>query len=526
MRYSMARPWLRLLDPDLFALKSSATKGGEASLRYARALNTRSLHREAASVLDALLAEDRSNGELWFERILCEGDQTAPEDLQDLSNELEAVRDEHPPEALHLRNLAFLRILMHRFDEAEFLLEKALALNDQDPKIFELTGLLAIHRDHPEEAKGALLKALSLHPKDAVTLRMLGVACQQLGDFPGAEAQVMAALELDPNYYWGWHSLGEFLMLRGEIQEGLRCIHRARSLNVTEPSSYFLLAEIFSEQGHLDMAQSQLHKLILLAPQATTLSEAYALLGEFKRDLGDPDAAVSYFSLAAETNPKAANPWAALGDMAREDERWDDAQRCYGEALERDPEAADVQVQLGYALLESGRASEAERSFCKALESDPSEYSSYLGLSECYRKTNRPEDQLLMVKEAMTLAPDDPDVWNGYGVALEVSKKFQEATNAYEKALTLDPRHRKAANNLGFLLEKRMEAGEAALLDQAVEAWKRRLFICRDEGQSLRMATEHLTKLGVSDDALREWITRGDVQSQTANRNTESGFVG
>ena len=513
----MARPWLRLLDPDLFTLKASAKEGGEPRFLYARALNARSLHREAATVLDSLLAEDRANGELWFERILCEGDQAAPEDLQGLSNELEAVRDEHPPEAIHLRNLAFLRILMHRFDDAEILLEKALVLNDQDPKTFELTGLLAIHRDHPEAAKGALLKALSLRPRDAVTLRMLGVACQQLGDFPGAEAQVMAALELDPNYYWGWHTLGEFLLLRGEIQEGLRCIHRARSLNVTEPSSYFLTAEIFSEQGHLEMAQSQLHKLILLAPQAAMLSEAYALLGEFKRDLGDPDAAVSYFSLAAETNPRSANPWAALGDMAREDERWDDAERCYREALERDPEAADVQVQLGYALLESGRPAEADRCFCKALESDPSEYSSYLGLSECYRKTNRPEEQLLMVKEAMTLAPDDPEVWNAFGVALEVSTKFPEATDAYTKALTLDPRHRKAANNLGFLLEKRMEAGEAALRERAVEAWKRRLSICRDEGQSLRMATEHLTKLGVPDEALREWITKGDVQSEAAN---------
>lgn len=509
----MARPWLRLLDPDLFALRASLGPDAASRLRYARALNSRSLHLEAAEVLDGILAEERAHGEAWFERIICEGDHTTDEDLQRLSIELESVRVEHPGEAVHLRNLAFLRIIEDRLDEAESLLGKALSTDDQDAKTFELMGLLALHRDHPEAAKGALLKALSLQPKNPVTLRMLGIVCQQIGDHAAAEAQVLAALELDPNYYWGWHTLGEFLLHRGESQEGMRCVHRARSLNITEPSSYFLVAEIFGDEGQLDMAQAELHKLILLAPPASTFSEAQALLGEFKRDQGDRDGAISYFTMAADTDPQSANPWAALGEMAREDERWEDALRCYQEALARDPEAADLQVQLGYTLLETGMVKEAEHTFCKALESDPSEYSAYLGLSECARKAHRPEDELRMVKEAMTLAPDDPDVWNAYAVALEVAHRLTEATEAYNTALSLDPHHRKAANNLGFLLEKRMSQGEEGLKDQVIGAWKRRLLICRDEGQSMRMATEHLSKLGISEETLDAWISKGEVSA-------------
>jgi len=507
----MARPWLRLLDPDLFTLRASLGPDAASRLSYAKALNSRSLHIEAAEVLDGILAEERDHAEAWFERVLCEGDHTTDEDLQRLSVELEAVRDEHPGEAAHLRNLAFLRIIEDRLDEAESLIEKALAKDDQDAKTFELMGLLALHRDHPEAAKGALLKALSLQPKNSVALRMLGIVCQQMGDHPAAEAQALAALELDRYYYWGWHTLGEFLLHRGESQEGMRCIHRARSLNITEPSSYFLVAEIFGDQGQLDMAQAELHKLIQLAPPASTFSEAQALLGEFKRDQGDRDGAISYFTMAADTDPQASNPWAALGEMAREDERWEDALRCYQEALARDPEAADLQVQLGYTLLETGTVKEAEHTFCKALESDPSEYSAYLGLSECARKAQRPDDELRMVKEAMTLAPDDPDVWNAYAVALEVGHRLVEATQAYRKALSLDPHHRKAANNLGFLLEKRISQGEEGLMEQTVNAWKRRLLICRDEGQSMRMATEHLSKLGVSDETLDAWISKDEV---------------
>ena len=316
----------------------------------------------------------------------------------------------------------------------------------------------------------------------------------------------MAALQAEECYYWGWHALGELLLKRGDLAEGLRCIQRARSLHVCDPASYFILAEIFSEQGHLELAQGQLHTLMLLAPPAPVMAEAQALLGELKRDMGDRDGAVSYFTLAAETDPDASNPWAALGDMAREECRWDDALRCYREALMREPDAADLQVQLGYALLESRQGPAAEHAFLQALELDPGEYSAYLGLSEIYRFANRREDQMSMVDQAMILAPEDADVWNARGVALEVTDRWKEATEAYEKALALEPQHRKAANNLGFVLEKRMNHSEPELRAQAIEAWKQRLLICCDEGQSLKMATEHLAHLGVDEEALRDWL--------------------
>ena len=39
-----------------------------------------------------------------------------------------------------------------------------------------------------------------------------------------------------------------------------------------------------------------------------------------------------------------------------------------------------------------------------------------------------------------------------------------------------------------------------------MEAWKRRLLLCRDEGQSLKMASEHLVKLGVTDETIHRWL--------------------
>jgi tetratricopeptide (TPR) repeat protein len=502
----MLRPWLKLLDPGLTALKAAAGTSFVDRLALARAFNGRARHEEAREILDQLLAEDRAHAEAWFERLLCFSDHDGEEEGLDLLAQLESLRDEHPHAGPHLRNLGYLRLLMHDLDGAERTLHQALALNGNDAKALELTGLVQLHLNHAAEAKAWLLKALSLNPKDPRTLRLLAIAMEQLGDLSGAEAQLVAALRAEECYYWGWHTLGELLLKRGDLAEGLRCIQRARSLHVTDPASYFLLAEIFSEQGHLELAQGQLHTLMLLAPPVSVLAEAQALLGELKRDMGDRDGAASYFSLATETDPDAANPWAALGDMAREECRWEDAMRCYREALMREPDAADLQVQLGYVLVETRQGPAAEQAFLQALELDPGEYSAYLGLSEVYRFANRREDQMSMVEQAMALAPEDADVWNAKGVALEVTNHWQDATEAYEKALALEPQHRKAANNLGFVLEKRMNHGEPDLRARATEAWRQRLLICRDEDQSLKMAIDHLSNLGIAEDTIREWL--------------------
>ena len=502
----MPQPWLRLLDPDIHDLQLSCGSTLPSRLQLARALNGRCRHEEARAVLDKALDTQRTDADLWFERIVALGEAASTEELEAIHQDLSALRAERPQDPAILRDLGFVRILQQLGDDAEPLLRQSLEANGADPKALELMGLLCIHREHPQDAKTWLLKALSLQPRDPRTLRLLGITCEQLGDCKCAEAQFLAALEVDPCYFWGWHSLGELLLKRGDLEGGLRCIHRARSIQAREPASYFILAELFTEQGHLELAQSELHHLTALAPALGVLGGAYSMLGETRRDLGDAEGAVSYFSLAAETDPEASDPWAALGDMARADGRWADALDCYREALQRRPEAADIQVQMGYSLLNMGQCQEGEALFLAALEADPGEYSGYLGLSECYRNLQRPEDQLCMVKQAMALAPEDPDVWNAQGVALEVGGKLREATEAYEKALDLAPLHRKAANNLGFLLEKRMQAGETDLQARATEAWKRRLLICRDEGQSLKKATEHLANLGVAEDTIRRWL--------------------
>ncbi|MCL1894695.1 MAG: tetratricopeptide repeat protein [Holophagaceae bacterium] len=509
----LQRPWLRVLDPLVSKLQEEATSGDRDSvLALINALNVRGRHDEAFEQVEAWLEKHRNDGEAWFERIVIEGDGGInAENLEKIHAELESLRDENPEEIIHRRNLGYVRILQQRLDDAERALRQALEKNGQDHRTLELMGLLFLRRDQPAEAKGWLLKALSLKPRAPRPLRLLGIACEELGDFVSAENNLAAALEENDRYFWGWHSLGELVIKQGEIELGMRCINRARSLKTGEPASYFILSDLFAEYGHLEVAQAELHRLVLLSPQPDIQAQAFSAIGELKLDSGDNEGAISYFTLATETDPSNPTPWMALGDISLENEDLEKALRCYVEAMKRDPDAADVKIQIGYVLVEYNKPEEAEKYFQQALELDPNEYSAFLGLSECYRLTKQTADQIAMVSKAMKMAPEDSDVWNAQGVAYEVENHLKEATEAYERALELSPYHRKAANNLGFVIEKRIALGEPDLFHKAVEAWKQRLLICRDEVQSLKMATEHLKKLGVSDTDIKVWLETESV---------------
>ena len=153
----MPRPWLQLLDPRLNTLKAAEPSTLEGQLALAKAFNARARHAEACELLDKVLAQDRTHGEAWFERIVAEGEGFDGESLQNLHRDLEAIRDENPQDATPRRNLGYLRLIQQRPDDAERALRQALERNGQDPRTLELLGLLALQRDPARDAKGWVL---------------------------------------------------------------------------------------------------------------------------------------------------------------------------------------------------------------------------------------------------------------------------------------------------------------------------------------------------------------------------------
>ena len=149
----------------------------------------------------------------------------------------------------------------------------------------------------------------------------------------------------------------------------------------------------------------------------------------------------------------------------------------------------------------------AEEMFRRAVSIDPSEYWAWLGLSELHRRQRRYRDQLAAVHKALEIEENDSDVYNYLGIAFESVREPDKAEAAYLRSLELDPYNRKAANNLGYLYEKFLQrTGDDEYRSKALNAWKRRLLICRDSNTSTLGARRHLRSLGVDVALIDRWM--------------------
>jgi Flp pilus assembly protein TadD len=195
-------------------------------------------------------------------------------------------------------------------------------------------------------------------------------------------------------------------------------------------------------------------------------------------------------------------------------DRLEAAVEQYRFAMEKDPTFAYPVTKLGHAYLALRDYEKAEEYFNLALERDPKEYWAWLGLSDIYRRQRRNREQLEAVHKALEIEEGDSAVYNYLGIAFESVKEFEQAEAAYLKSLELDPLNRKTANNLGYLYEAELKrSGDDAFQQKAVDAWKRRLLICRDSNTSIVGAKRHLRALGVSDGTINRWLAEESLES-------------
>jgi Flp pilus assembly protein TadD len=213
---------------------------------------------------------------------------------------------------------------------------------------------------------------------------------------------------------------------------------------------------------------------------------------------------------ALEIDPRFAAAHHYLGILAEQSGEFEDAEARYRRALACDRSYAQPHVRLGYICFDRKEYENARRHFDAALAIDAEEYLANLGLSELARWRRDYGGQLEHCQRAAELAPDDSNVRNQLATAHDALGNLDDAVAEYERALSLDPLNRQAANNLGFLYERLLKeapkAQRAALQKRAVQAWKRRLLICRDTRTSTRGARTHLEKLGVSLSQIDRWL--------------------
>jgi tetratricopeptide (TPR) repeat protein len=202
-------------------------------------------------------------------------------------------------------------------------LERAQTLDPRSAEIFaEMAGFHARQNDG-DKAIAAAEKALTLDANNTEAHRMLGLVYSAM-----AESGAPLKPEQSP------------AKLRSAAIEHLSKIQDTPAM-ATDLNLQLTLGRLHLRVGRPDRAAPIFENVTAQAPFA---AEPYALLGEARRFMSQPDAAIAAYERAAEINPRNN---VLLAELYEQQGRWSDAIGAYERAL-ANPRAATREIRLRY----------------------------------------------------------------------------------------------------------------------------------------------------------------------------------
>lgn len=504
-----------LHDPELKAFYQRIKKDQSAvdalfALGYA--LSMREYSEESVAIFKEALKKNPLDGRIWHELIFATASESH---MEQLAEEVEAAFGAKES-FVKIRNLALINHYLGEFDTAIQLCERLKNIPDKDYTYYEVYAYILFWQEEYDKALQLARKSLEMNDKSIRSWRLLGHCFFEKGDLVKAEEAYSKAIELDPMYVRGWYSLGQLILNdKNRFIDGHRCLIRTMCINPYYWNSYFTLIDFYLGNKMYQEAIGECRMILNLMPDSRIASEALNYLGILQYNQGEYRSALANFRKSLELGCDTAVPYYYIGQIHFKLEEFTKALENFEKAIEIDPSFTWAYTQAGFALTEMRKYSEAITNFEKALELDADEYWAYMGLADVYRKKKQPKRQLEMMLKAKEIAEGDSDVHNRLAIAYECNNLPSDAEKAYLRALDLDPMNRKAANNLGYMYEKLFSSsGENIYKEKAIEAWKKRLLICRDDGSSMKGAASHLIKLGVRKSLIDKWVEIGEIEEE------------
>lgn len=230
--------------------------------------------REASNYIDLIaLCLDHENFDLGLE-------------IADIS-----VRRVPASHRLHLQRGVALA-MKGRFEDAQEAFRTAAGLAPERNLPGVALGLILMQQDRLPDAVRVLREQAERHPEDYLVQWFLAEALHRSGVRPGAagEAEAVAALRasvgLHPELFESHLLLGKMLARRGELDEAIEHLERARELDPDDVSATYQLALVYRRQGQADRAR-----------------ELLALVGERKADDRDQFARGGLLRIVREGSP-------------------------------------------------------------------------------------------------------------------------------------------------------------------------------------------------------------------------------
>ncbi len=211
---------------------------------------------------------------------------------------------------------------------------------------------------------GSNVAAPSVAAPNALTRAELGGALFEAGLLSEAEAELKAALALDPANVEAVMRLARVYLARKDIPAAGRTLETAVARGVNSAPLYALLADVYDKSGHPENAIPAMRLAIKLDPQSETYRFQY---GTVLTNAYAPAAAIIRLNEALEEFPNSPRLWLAFGLANYKASKNEEAARALDRAIKLDPKFAQGYTALGMTRVELGQYNEGVALFEQAL---------------------------------------------------------------------------------------------------------------------------------------------------------------
>lgn len=287
--------------------------------------------------------------------------------VQDATASLEKAAALEPEEPRSHSNLGVMAKVTGRLDEAERHYRQALKVSPEDPDALYNLGNLYWSQGRKTEAASAYERALRVRPRFAEALNSLGVVRIDAGDIMSAITLFQDALTAQPAYPSALSNLGHAYLLDGQPSLALRCYQEALSRS----------------PGDRALRLKRVQALLLLERHDEALDACREAIDAGLRD--------------GELAIIAATILEHKGQSALADEAFTQAARI-------GLHSANGHYQMGLFLLRRDRGIESAAShLSQAVALEPDHFDAMLALSRACSKLGQPDKAEILIKRILAL---------------------------------------------------------------------------------------------------------------------------
>ena len=285
-------------------------------------------------------------------------------------------------------------------------------------------GVVLLNLKRPSEALAVLQPALDKKPKEFRPNYYMAEALFASGDYPKAEQQFRATLEIDAKSTDVQAGLGRSLARQGKLKEAEPILRGAG-----DSDGLLELAGLY-EKAKDAVAAIAIYKDF---PDNPAVRER---MGQLMLESGQASEAIPQLEEAVKRSPTAANRYALATAYLRA-KQTEKAAAMMEQAIAAEPANAELRIAHGGMLRDQKNFQAAAQQFWKAAQLKPDSKEAWSGVATMLMSLENYPQSLAAFDKLEALGDPNPGIYFFKALALDKTKQYLPAKENYQKFLAL-----------------------------------------------------------------------------------------